>query len=456
LSISTSLLRDRQNIARYNWGFRFALWCALLWGMSYLGLDIMSKNGVFIGQALSQRNPFYAGYLIALMIVMVEAVISTIWAISNNSLQEWWQLIRRFDRINLQYLLCAVCGGSIAWLSFVAANLASVTFSVAMVMFYPIIGTLIARLWYREKIFKQGVIGLIIIGISCACLYLPEVLYDIGNVFFVVFLIGILVGFGWSFESAIAARAMDATSASLAVSVRFIYEAVLWIVISLVIAFLHPGSFPVTSSIALVLSEPRSVLFLSVAAVALTFNYYAWYQSFLFCGVCRGLAVSDISGFVIVMASMILLASQPSLIAVFVCLCMFFGVFLVYYGQASRVGVLRAVDLSPVAARLARGRPLRTMTLKSAILVTVAEHQGIWDYELAEKLTAGMRGTRIRNRRCKQIRLALVEAAAAGLVVPVEDAIDNGNHFGEGALISNYRLTAFGRQRLLTMRLLRK
>ncbi|MDR2957486.1 MAG: hypothetical protein LBU61_04810, partial [Coriobacteriales bacterium] len=289
--ISTALLRDRQNTVRYNWGFRFALWCAILWGMSYLGLDIMTGQGLTAGVTpgsstglTASSSPYYTAIIIALTIAVFEAVVSTAWTSISGSFREWWQIIRRFDRVNLYFLLCAISSGSVAWLSFVTLSQIDATFAVAMVMFYPIIGTLIANRWYKEKVFKQCILGLAIIGAGCAVLYLPEAMKAANQNFLVISIIGILVGCGWGLESSIASRAMDVTSANLAASLRLTYEAVIWIIIAIVLSLVSPAEYPVLHSLSVLCSEPRALVFLAVAAIALSFNYYAWYQSSLLCG----------------------------------------------------------------------------------------------------------------------------------------------------------------------------
>jgi hypothetical protein len=156
-----------------------------------------------------------------------------------------------------------------------------------------------------------------------------------------------------------------------------------------------------------------------------------------------------------VMFGLILMTNQPSMMAVIACLLMLIGVFFVYYGQADQVGVLRNVDLSPANDHLSRTRPADQMTIKSNLLVMIAERGALWDYELARLSTKGINRPRRRLSQAKQMRLALVEAAAAGLITPIEDRIDDGSHYRDGRLATRYRLTAFGSNRLQQVRLVK-
>lgn len=453
MTLSYEVLRERQNTVRYNWGFRFALWCALFWGLSYLGLGMLSKDGPFLSMSIGQLNPFFGAGIIALIIALIQAAVSIVWTSFYGSFSEWRRFIFRFDRINLYYLLSALCSGSVAWLAYVALIMTDATFAVAMVMFYPIFGALIANRWYQEKVFKQCIVGLIIIGIGCGVLYLPNAFGASGISFALIIIIGMLVGLGWGLESTIATRAMDVTSANLGASVRLTYEALIWLAIAVLVAVFSPDRLELSNAVISVFSEQRTVLLLVVASVALAFNYFSWYQSFLLCGVCRGLAVSDLSSFVTVLVGMIILIGQPSPSAVIACLLMLFGVFLVYFGQAGEVGVLRDVNLGSNTKELVGARPRKQMTLKSQVLVMIAECDSKWDHQIVNEVLSVADSPWQQKRLARRTHLALIESAAAGLIKPVEDAIDDGSHFHEGRLNTCYQLTVFGSKRLESLRL---
>jgi drug/metabolite transporter (DMT)-like permease len=438
-------VRARHDNIRYNWGFRFALWCALLWGFGYSGMGLLARSDFFTSALHLSGNPFFAGTVMAVVLSSTMAVVSIIWIAANGHFREWFRLLTGFRRESLTYLVATLFGGSAVWLSYVAANMLDATFAVAMTMFYPIVGTLIARAWYREKVTAQCWIGLAIILFGCIVLYLPSIPIAYGGRLLIL-LLGILVGLGWAIEGVVASRAMDITDSNVGLSLRFTYEALIWIIVTFCVTLFRPD-IPLLASVQATILLPQSALLYFTIAVSLTFNYLAWYKSFVLCGVCRGLAVSDISGFVTVGISLILIASQPSLLEVAACVFMAIGVFIVFYGQSAGMQVMRDVDLTAFYRRFRRRRTDTLMTLKTRTLVTIAEAGDCWDFEVADLLTADT-GKERRQRRRKQIRIFTIEAAAAGLLTPVDEDVDDGSHFAEGKLLSRYALTAFGFERL--------
>jgi drug/metabolite transporter (DMT)-like permease len=441
---STSVLRARHDNIRYNWGFRFALWCALLWGFGYSGMSLLAHSSSFNQALLLQGNPFFSGTVMVLVLSVTMATISIIWVAVNGQLREWFRLLTSFRPESLTYLAATLFGGCAVWLSYVAANMLDATFAVAMTMFYPVVGTFIARIWYREKVTTACWIGLVIILLGCVILYLPSLPLDQGSRLLIL-LLGILVGIGWAIEGVVATRAMDVTDSGVGLSLRFTYEALIWIVIAICVTIFKPD-LPLLASVQAVIVIPQSALLFFTVAISLTINYLAWYKSFMFCGVCRGLAVSDISGFVTVGISLILVASQPSVLEVTACVCMAIGVFIVFYGQSAQLQVLRDVDLTARTHGLKRRRN-KALTLKTQTLLTIAEAGECWDFEVADLLTTNT-GKRRQSRQRKQIRVFTIEAAAAGLLTPMDEDVDDGSHFSEGKLLSRYALTAFGFERL--------
>jgi hypothetical protein len=85
--------------------------------------------------------------------------------------------------------------------------------------------------------------------------------------------------------------------------------------------------------------------------------------------------------------------------------------------------------------------------IKGYILQTLQQRQeGLWDHQLADQvlneygLTGGYwRGT---------IRVTLADLYAGGLIEEIEQALDNGSHFGDGKVLFKFRLSPFGLERM--------
>ncbi|MCL2151237.1 MAG: hypothetical protein FWH50_03325, partial [Coriobacteriia bacterium] len=108
---------DQRIRARNNKGFRHALVCALLWGLSYCGLDMLLSRQGPRSQVL-YLDPVVIACLIAFLVVLVQAVLSSLWSIRRSSTLEWLRYVIRLDRDNAYLLLCALVSGSVAWLSY--------------------------------------------------------------------------------------------------------------------------------------------------------------------------------------------------------------------------------------------------------------------------------------------------------------------------------------------------
>ena len=79
-------------------------------------------------------------------------------------------------------------------------------------------------------------------------------------------------------------------------------------------------------------------------------------------------------------------------------------------------------------------------------LLRYFENGPLWDYESVDKLVSeeGRKDAYFRWTA----RFWLMEMSGGGVLDVIEEGIDDGSHFGEGKLISKYRLTDYGRMRI--------
>jgi len=89
---------------------------------------------------------------------------------------------------------------------------------------------------------------------------------------------------------------------------------------------------------------------------------------------------------------------------------------------------------------------------KGFLLVELSQVTSIWDSELISKAMKeyALDGLYWMNG----FSVALDELAAAGLVVRLESKLDDGTHFALGRLMFNYKLSDFGRERMIDTGLL--
>lgn len=85
--------------------------------------------------------------------------------------------------------------------------------------------------------------------------------------------------------------------------------------------------------------------------------------------------------------------------------------------------------------------------IKGYILQTLNGRQGgLWDHQIAEQVLTeyGLRGGYWRGN----VRLSLTDLYAGGLIEEIEQALDDGSHFGDGKVLFKFRLSPFGLERM--------
>lgn len=86
--------------------------------------------------------------------------------------------------------------------------------------------------------------------------------------------------------------------------------------------------------------------------------------------------------------------------------------------------------------------------MKGFILRLLDGHPGgLWDHEIAEQVLAEYRhrGDYWRG----EVRATLTDLFSGALLEEIEDALDDGKHFGAGKVLVKFRLTPFGRRRMV-------
>lgn len=84
--------------------------------------------------------------------------------------------------------------------------------------------------------------------------------------------------------------------------------------------------------------------------------------------------------------------------------------------------------------------------VKGRILQHLADSPMLWDYQIADLILKeyGLSGDYWKGT----VRVSLADLFSCGLIDSVEEAIDDGRHFGCEKVLFRYRLTDFGRTRM--------
>ncbi|WP_203390399.1 DMT family transporter [Chromobacterium haemolyticum] len=289
-----SIHRQQYLRRRTRWGYGWALCAAVLWGAWYVPGAAVWHEAPLAGLAQGRPEPFLmaAAVLTAFHACLV-AAFQLLWLAALGKLADFFRTLWRFGGISKWYFLAAVLGGLMAnFGSYLAMGYVGAVFAAVAGLLYPVVGAALARLWYHERIGRRAALGIAVIVLGGAAIYAPGLSGDLageGAARWLGYLGGALAALGWGLEGAIVGRAMDVTDPDCGVAIRYLAEALYWVLLILpALAWLTP--LPVYS-LAGELWSWRPMLYLAVGGLSFAFCAVAWYKSFPLIGVGRGQAI---------------------------------------------------------------------------------------------------------------------------------------------------------------------
>lgn len=339
--------RAQHRMQATRWGFIWALWCAVLWGAWYLP-----------GAAVWYEHPFTeinAGQtqmlLLAAGVIAAFNAVTTVFFLGlwTGVLGKWGEIIRTLRQtryIGKWFLLAGLAGGPLAhWGTFLAIVYVGPVFAAIAALMYPVFGALLARLWYHEKITARAAVGIFLLIAGGVSVYAPGLLDEVGRVSqdaWLGYLGGLLGALGWGLEGAIAGRALDVTDTDVGVSLRFLAEAIYWLLVILP-ALALVLDWPVLALLREAFN-PWAIVWLALLGLTYAFCYAAWYKSFPLIGVGRGCAFSTLSAtFAIIYVGVFTLELPPSHFVLGLALAII-GAFVMFTERSEVMEVVRAVE----------------------------------------------------------------------------------------------------------------
>ncbi len=293
--------RARYTETGVRWGFIWALWCAVLWGAWYVP-----------GFALFFEEPFASASATTTGLLKVAAAITTlnaifvllamvIWMAVLGKLRDYGRTIGQARNVSRWLFAAAVFGGPIAiYGTYLAIAYIGAAFGAVAALLYPIIGALLARVWYHERITRRAALGIIVVVVGGVFIFTPGLLDEIrgagaGENAWLGYLGGVMAFVGWGIEGAIAGRALDVTDPDVALPIRFTAENIYWLVAIIPIASIFVGG-DLYSLMWNGLTNGAVLLWLTLAGLTFGFCYVSWYKAFPLIGVGRGQAFADLYG----------------------------------------------------------------------------------------------------------------------------------------------------------------
>lgn len=312
-------LQKQERQKRVKYGYMWALFCAVLWGLWYLP-----------GTAVWVLNPFVdmydeiaAGSGDGIALVVVAVLITAfnaltvilalmVWNGTLGKLGEMKRTLKEMKPCTMWFFLASIFGGPIAILgSFMAMGFVGGAFAAVAALLYPVVGSALAAKWYGEKITKRAFIGIVVIILGGVTIFGGGLLTELGtgNVMWLGYLGGLMAATGWGIEGAIAGKGLDIAEPDIGITLRFLGENIIWWII--IVPVLAIAGFPMFKY-ALMVFEPLVLMVLVFAGITFGFCYVSWYKSFPLIGVGRGQGIANLYGLFAVISIYLFFGDVPS------------------------------------------------------------------------------------------------------------------------------------------------
>lgn len=280
------------------WGFMWAIWTAILWGAWYVPGTALWYEHPYVDIAANEPSLRLAATAVMTWIHAITVLLFLLlWNGVLGKVRDYGRTMIRFRKISKWYALASLCGGPMAIFgSYMAMGYVGPVFAAVTSLFYPVIGAVIARLWYKEKISQRAAVGMAIIIMGGLAIYGPGLFGEMdmsSNHAWLGYVGGIMSAIGWGAEGAVAARAMDVTDPDVGIQCRFSFEVLFWglLILPLLAMF---SDLPIGRLIADTLSSSRAMLWIMLASACHAYCYTSFYKSFSLIGVGRGEAVGNL------------------------------------------------------------------------------------------------------------------------------------------------------------------
>lgn len=330
------------------WGFMWALWTAFLWGIWYVPSTALWYEHPYADiPAEMQTLRLAATAVMTWVHAVMVFIFLLIWNTTLGKIKDFGRTIVRFRTISKWYALASLCGGPLAIFgSYMAMGFVGPVFAAVTSLFYPVIGALIARLWYKEKISSRSAIGMAIIIFGGVVIYGPGLFGEMGGdnqYTWLGYIGGIMSAIGWGTEGAVAARAMDVSDPDVGIHCRFTFEILFWGLLILPALGLLTD-FPIATLITETVSNPKAMLWILLAASCHAYCYTAFYKSFSLIGVGRGEAIGNLYAVFAVIFIAIFTLQLPEWYFILGLVITVLGSFVMFSESAESVSQLRDVD----------------------------------------------------------------------------------------------------------------
>jgi len=281
-------------------GILMGILCALYWGVWYVpGYAIYVSPliaDVYPNMVNAGMSDDVAGILQAVFLTAVNAVACAlllfIWNAGLGKTRELKRTLVQVKSVTKYYILAGICGACAVSGTYIAALFLSPGFAAIAGLLYPIIGTIMSVLYLKQKVTKRAYLAVVVLLAGGITLYSGSILA--GGTESANPLLGCIGGLmaavGWGFEGVVAGKALDLTEPDIGLHLRFIFEAIFWVIVLLIVAC---TGLPIFATMGW-LFDPTTFLMVLLIGFSFAWCYVTWYKSFPMIGVARGQAIGSL------------------------------------------------------------------------------------------------------------------------------------------------------------------
>ncbi|KXS43948.1 MAG: hypothetical protein AWU58_1241 [Methanohalophilus sp. T328-1] len=347
--VDLQALRQAEHGRRIRFGYMWALFCAVLWGLWYIPSTVVWDLNPFdtmYADIAATSGDSMALVVTAILITAINAVTVVIaLLVWNGVLGNYGEMVRTakaFKPCSRWFLFASLFGGPVAILgSYIAMGFGGGAFAAVAALLYPVVGAGLANAWHGEKISKRAAMGIIVIIAGSVTIFGGGMITELqsGSIGWMGYLGGLMAATGWGIEGAIADKGLDVSSADVGLHLRFIAELGIWVIVALPLLYLAGYN---VFSYAIQAFEPLTMLMFAFAGVTFGFCYVSWYKSFPLIGVGRGQGIANLYGMFAVISTILFFGDVPQwTVLVGGALCIV-GSFIMFSEESLELETLRA------------------------------------------------------------------------------------------------------------------
>jgi len=281
-------------------GLLMGILCALYWGIWYVpGYAIWDMNILTdLGTNISRDYPGMSGQTIsvlqAVFLTGINAIACAlmlfIWNGYLGKTRELKRTIVQTKAATKYFVAAGICGACAVSGTYLASTFIGSGFAAISGLLYPIIGTTLTVLVLHQKVSKRAYAGITVILLGGITLYLGNIIANgvEGNIIGLIG--GIMAAVGWGCEGAVAGKALDLCEPDVGLHLRFIFEALFWIIVMIALAIC---GIPIFSTLHWIL-DPAVLFVVILLGFSFAWCYVTWYKSFPMLGVPRGQAIGSL------------------------------------------------------------------------------------------------------------------------------------------------------------------